>query len=82
MNVDSTSISVYSKQTDLFKFEYSRDKRPDLRQVNVCATELREPVNIPIHMTVESGNNTDPAIFLRSVNDIIDELQRHLCKSV
>jgi transposase len=77
VNVDSTSISVYSKQTDLFKFGYSRDKRPDLRQVNVCVTELREPINIPIHMTVESGNNTDPAVFLRSVNDIIDELREN-----
>jgi transposase len=75
MNVDSTSISVYSKQTDLFKFGYSRDKRPDLRQVNVCVSELREPINIPIHLTVESGNRTDPAVFLRSVNDIIDELR-------
>jgi transposase len=75
VNADSTSISVYSKQTDLFRFGYSRDKRPDLRQVNVCVTELREPINIPIHMTVESGNNTDPAVFLRSVSDIIDELR-------
>jgi transposase len=75
VNIDSTSVSVYSKQTDLFRFGYSRDKRPDLRQVNVCVTELREPINMPMHMTVESGSNTDPAIFLRSVSDIIDELR-------
>jgi transposase len=77
VNIDTTSVSVYSKQTELFRFGYSRDKRPDLRQVNVGIAELRDPVNIPFHMTVSEGNSADPIQFVRMVNDIIGELKEN-----
>jgi transposase len=75
LNADTTSVAVYSKQTGIFEFGYSRDKRPDLRQVNIGVAELRDPVNIPFHLTVERGNTADPVTFLRLVGDIIDELR-------
>lgn len=75
VNIDTTSVSVYSKQSNLFKFGYSRDKGPDLRQVNVGAVELRDPINIPFHMAVAEGNTADPIQFVRMVDDIIGELK-------
>jgi transposase len=69
-NMDSSSVSVYSKQSSLFSFGYSRDKRPDLRQVNFCVAELRKPVNIPIHMTVSSGNSPDCLQFAEMIEDL------------
>ncbi|MDR1405482.1 MAG: hypothetical protein LBJ20_07970 [Candidatus Methanoplasma sp.] len=77
VNIDTASVSVYSKQTKLFRFGYSRDKRPDLRQVNVGIADLRDPVNIPFHMTVAEGNTADPIQFVRMVNDIIGELKEN-----
>jgi transposase len=74
VNIDSSSLSVYSKQTSLFSFGYSRDKRPDLRQVNFCIAEIRKPVNMPIHMTVSSGNSPDCVQFM----EMIDDLSKHL----
>jgi transposase len=71
LNVDTTSLSVYSKgeyghpkQRSPYRFGYSRDKRPDLRQVNISVAELRDPINIPFHLTVEKGNTADSITFL------------------
>jgi transposase len=69
-NMDSSSVSVYSKQSSLFSFGYSRDKRPDLRQVNFCIAELRRPINIPIHMTVSPGNSPDCVQFIEMIDDL------------
>jgi len=74
VNMDSSSASVYSKQSSLFSFGYSRDKRPDLRQVNFCIAEIRKPVNIPIHMTVSPGRSPDCVQF----TEMIEDLSRHL----
>ncbi|WP_148305802.1 IS1634 family transposase [Candidatus Methanoplasma termitum] len=75
VNADTTSVALYSKRTDIFEFGYSRDKRPDLRQVNIGVAELRDPINIPFHLTVEKGNTADPVTFLRLVDDIMNELR-------
>ena len=77
VNVDSSSASVYSKQSSLFSFGYSRDKRPDLRQVNFCVAEIRRPVNIPIHMTVSSGNSPDCVQFVEMIEDLSHHLDDH-----
>ena len=70
VNIDSSSLSVYSKQSSLFSFGYSRDKRPDLRQVNFCIAEIRKPVNIPIHMTVSPGRSPDCMQFVEMIEDL------------
>lgn len=70
VNIDSSSLSVYSKQSSLFSFGYSRDKRPDLRQVNFCVAEIRRPVNIPIHMTVSPGRSSDCTQFIEMIDDL------------
>jgi len=43
VNIDTTSVTVYARGTGLYDFGYSRDKQPDLRQVNFDAAELRDP---------------------------------------
>ncbi len=71
VNIDTTSVAVYGKGTELFDFGYSRDKRPDLRQVNFGAAELRDPINIPFHLSVDKGNTSDSVQFVKIVDDII-----------
>ena len=70
VNIDPSSLSVYSKRSSLFSFGYSRDKRPDLRQVNFCVAEIRKPVNIPIHMTISPGRSPDCVQFIEMINDL------------
>lgn len=75
VNIDTSSLSVYSRQGDLFRYGYSRDKRPDLQQVNFAAAELRDPVNIPFHLSVDKGNTSDSAQFVRVLDEIVGDLR-------
>ncbi|MFA7065107.1 MAG: transposase [Bacilli bacterium] len=75
VNIDTTSVAVYAKGTGLYDFGYSRDKRPDLRQVNFGAAELRDPINIPIDLSVDRGNASDSVQFVKIVDDIIGDLR-------
>jgi len=75
VNIDTTSVAVYTKGTSLYDFGYSRDKRPDLRQVNFGATELRDPINIPIDLSIDRGNTSDPVRFVKIVDEITGGLR-------
>ncbi|MGE4212705.1 MAG: transposase [Candidatus Methanomethylophilaceae archaeon] len=75
VNIDTTSVAVYAKGTELYDFGYSRDKRPDLRQVNFGAAELRDPINIPIDLSVDRGNTSDSVQFVKIVDEIIGDLR-------
>ena len=75
VNIDTSSVAVYAKSTELYDFGYSRDKRPDLRQVNFGVSELREPINIPFHLSVDRGNAADVAQFIKIVDEIIGDLR-------
>ena len=74
-NIDTSSVAVYANETGLYDFGYSRDKRPDLRQVNFGVSELREPINIPFHLSVDRGNAADVTQFVKIVDDIIGDLR-------
>jgi len=54
------------------QFGYSEDKRPDTRQVNFGAAELRNPINILIDLSVDRGNTSDSVRFVK----IVDEIRR------
>lgn len=75
VNIDTTSVAVYGKGTGLYDFGYSRDRRSDLRQVNFGAVELRGPINIPLHLSVDKGNTSDSVQFVKIVDDIIGDLR-------
>lgn len=52
---------------------YSRDHRPDLNQV-VLNLVVENRAGIPLHMEALSGNSNDKAVFTRTVEQHIDNL--------
>ena len=61
--LDWTSVVVWGKQTSLAKYGYSRDGRPDERQVTIGVAQLAPPLNLPIALTVQAGNVHDSDHF-------------------
>ena len=59
VNIDTTSVAVYAEGTGSYDFGCSRDRRPDLRQVNFGVAELRDPINMPMDPSVDRGNASD-----------------------
>ncbi|MDG6218917.1 MAG: IS1634 family transposase, partial [Candidatus Thermoplasmatota archaeon] len=47
INMDWTSIVLHGTEARLGKYGYSRDHRPDKKQITVGITELADPINIP-----------------------------------
>ncbi|MPM16849.1 hypothetical protein SDC9_63231 [bioreactor metagenome] len=72
-NLDSSSLSVYSKQSSLFSFGYSRDKRPDLRQVNFAVAVERKRNA----MSFELNKCGKIIILTTSDDDALDILVRY-----
>ncbi len=68
VNIGTSSVAVYAEGTGSYDFGYSRDKRPDLRQVNFGAAGLRDPMNIPIDLSVDRGNDSDSVRFVKIVD--------------
>jgi len=54
-NFDWTSIVLHGTKANLGKFGYSRDHRPDKLQITVGVSELADPINILIGITVNKG---------------------------
>ena len=57
--MDWTSIFLHGNEARLGKYWYSRDHRPDKKQITVGVTEFSDPINIPIGMIIEPGNLND-----------------------
>lgn len=66
VNMDWTSIVLHGTEAHLGKYGYSRDHRPDKKQITVGVTELADPINIPIGMTIEPGNLNDQSHFKKT----------------
>ena len=64
-----------AKGTGPYDFGYSRDKLPDLRQVNFGVAELRDPINISIDLSVNRGSASDSVQFVRIVDDIVGDFR-------
>lgn len=62
-NMDWTSFVLYGEKCPLGKYGYSRDHRPDKKQIAVGVTELASPINIPIGLTIKPGNTNDQTHF-------------------
>ena len=74
--MDWTSIVYYGDMASLAKYGYSRDHRPDKKQVTLGVAQLAPPVNVPIAMTIEAGNINDQAHFRRTydqVRNVLDD---------
>ena len=76
INLDWTSIVLYGTKANLGKYGYSRDHRPDKLQITVGISELANPINIPIGVTVNKGNVLD----LEHFSDTYTQVKRRLKK--
>jgi transposase len=76
MNLDWTSIVLYGNKSNLGKFGYSRDHRPDKLQITVGISELADPINIPIGVTVNKGNVLDLKHFSETYNQVKSRLKK------
>jgi len=63
INMDWTSFVLYGDKCSLGKYGYSRDHRPDKKQITLGISELSDPFNVPIGMTVREGNVNDQVHF-------------------
>lgn len=75
VNMDWTSFVLWGEKCPLGKHGYSRDHRPDKKQITVGVTEIASPVNIPIGMTVREGNINDQVHFNNTFDQVIDRLK-------
>jgi transposase len=76
INMDWTSIVLYGTKCTLGKYGYSRDHRPDKKQITVGLTELADPINVPIGMTVKEGNVPDQVHFDDTFDQVVGRLKK------
>lgn len=70
VNLDWTSLVLYGDKCKLGKYGYSRDHRPDKRQLTLGLAELAHPINIPVGLTVNRGNVCDVRHFTDTYQQI------------
>ncbi len=75
INMDWTSFVLYGTKCPLGKRGYSRDHRPDKKQITVGVSELSNPINIPIGMTIREGNVNDQVHFTDTFEQVKDRLK-------
>ena len=77
VNMDWTSIVLHGDKSPLGKYGYSRDHRPDKKQITIGVSELSDPINIPIGLTVEQGNVNDQKHFKKTYQQISGKLREN-----
>jgi transposase len=75
INLDWTSLVLHGTKSNLGKYGYSRDHRPDKLQITVGVSELKKPINIPIGITVNKGNVLDLHHFPDTYNQVKPKLK-------
>ena len=75
INLDWTSLVLYGDKSKLGKYGYSRDHRPDKKQITIGISELSGPVNVPIGVTVNKGNLHDSKHFVDTYQQIKRKLK-------
>jgi len=79
VNMDWTSFVLWGTKAELGRYGYSRGHRPDKKQITVGISQLRAPMNIPIGLTIQSGNVNDQTHFkstFRQVCPVVKENSR------
>jgi len=61
--MDWSSVVLHGLKSPLGKFGYSRDHRPDKKQITFGLAELASPINVPIGLTINPGNVNDQKHF-------------------
>ena len=75
VNMDWSSLIVWGIKANLAKYGYSRDHRPDKKQITFGITELRSPINIPIGLTIAKGNVNDQKHFQTTFDQVKGKLK-------
>ena len=70
VNLDWSSLILWGQKAKLGKYGYSRDHRPDKKQITFGVTELSNPINIPIGFTANSGNMHDSEHFIHTFDQV------------
>ena len=70
VNMDWSSLILWGDKANLAKYGYSRDHRPDKKQITFGVTELRKPINIPIGLTIAKGNVNDQTHFQTTFDQV------------
>jgi len=70
VNMDWSSLILWGDKANLGKYGYSRDFRPDKKQITFGITELRKPINIPIGLTIAKGNVNDQTHFQTTFDQV------------
>lgn len=70
INMDWTSFVLWGTKAELGRHGYSRDHRPDKKQITVGISQLRAPMNLPIGLTVQSGNTNDQTHFKKTFEQV------------
>tara|TARA_B100000315_G_scaffold233160_1_gene246073 strand:- start:89 stop:1498 length:1410 start_codon:yes stop_codon:yes gene_type:complete len=77
INMDWTSFILWGNKCSLGKRGYSRNHRPDKKQITVGISELSDPINIPIGMTIKEGNINDQTHFTDTFNQVQSRLRKN-----
>lgn len=76
INMDWTSIILYGDKSPLGKYGYSRDHRPDKKQITLGVSELADPINLPVGITVEKRNVPDQTHFKKTYQQVKSRLNK------
>ena len=74
--LDWTSLVIHGEMCKIAKHGYSRDHRPDKKQITLGLSQLAQPINVPIGITVNPGNYNDSKHFDDTFNQIKDKLKK------
>jgi len=70
VNMDWSSLILWGNKAPLGAYGYSRDHRPDKKQIMFGITELANPINIPIGLTIQKGNMNDQEHFQKTFEQV------------
>jgi transposase len=76
INMDWTSFVLWGTKAEIGKNGYSRDHRPDKKQITVGISQLRSPVGVPIGLTIEAGNVNDQTHFKKTFEQVAPVLKK------
>src|SRR3989338_339342 len=75
INMDWTSFVLWGTKAELGEYGYSRAHRPDKKQITVGISQLCAPINIPIGLTVQTGNTNDQTHFKKTFLQVCEHLK-------
>jgi transposase len=73
-NMDWSSIILHGCKANLGAYGYSRDHRPDKKQITFGVAQFRAPINIPFALSIGSGNVPDKVHFEKTYRRMLKAL--------